>query len=192
VGDRRRKVIEDVVGGLLGFGVGFGLIGLGLKASAAIGADPITFVVVLAMIGGGRFVDGSVQVGIAVVRAVSLHARTRWYLRAGRWEELASVARKLVEDDEWYAGFDHPRTVMRRSALISVLVRLERFDEAHLVADRNVGSLSRALGATHPDTAAARVLAEILRQASRDPSVAESLLQAMRARLEDQTSRIRS
>jgi hypothetical protein len=181
VGERLREAIEGIVGGLLGFGVAVGLMGLGLKALDAIGADPITFVVVLATIGGG-FAYGSVQAGIAVVRVVSLYARARRYLRAGRWEELAPVARKLVEHDEWHPGFDHPRTVTRRRALISVLVRLERFDEAHLVAERNVGSLSRTLGGTHPDTGQARDVAEILRQASRDPSVAENLLQAMRAR----------
>jgi hypothetical protein len=181
VRDRLRQAIEGIVGGLLGFGVGVGLMGLGLKALDAIGADPITFALVLATIGGG-LTYGSVQAGIAVVRAISLHIRARRYLRAGRWEELAPVARKLVEHDEWHPGFDHPRTVVRRRALISVLVRVERFDEAHLVAERNVGSLSRTLGAAHPDTAQARDVAEILRQASRDPSVAESLLQAVQAR----------
>jgi hypothetical protein len=176
-----RKAAENVVGGALGFAVAVGLMGLGMKAMEAIGADPIAFVVVLATVGAG-FAYGCVQAGIAAVEAVSLHIRARRYLRAGRWEELAPVARKLVEHDEWHPGFDHPRTVVRRRALISVLVRVERFDEAHLVAERNVGSLSRTLGTAHPDTAQARDVAEILRQASLDPSVAESLLLAAQDR----------
>jgi hypothetical protein len=181
VGERRRTAVENVVGGALGFAVGVGLTGLGMKALEAIGADPITFVVVLATVGAG-FAYGCVQAGIAAVQVGSLYVRARRHLRAGRWEELAPLVHELVEYDELFPGFDHPRTVTRRRALISVLVRLDRFAEAGSMAERNVGSLSRRLGATHPETAEARDVARLLREAALDPSVAEILREAMRAR----------
>ncbi|QYN37158.1 hypothetical protein K1T35_07910 [Pseudonocardia sp. DSM 110487] len=181
MGERRRKAVENVVGGALGFAVGVVVMGLGMKALEAVGADPLVFVVVLATAGGG-FAYGCVQAGIAAVEAVSLYDRARRHLRAGRWEELAPLLRRLLEWDELFPGFDHPRTVTRRRALISVLARLDRFAEAGLIAERNIGSLSRRLGATHPDTAEARDVARLLREAALDPSVAEVVREAMRAR----------
>jgi hypothetical protein len=156
-------------------------MGLGMKAMEAIGADPIVFVVVLATVGAG-FAYGCVQAGIAAVEAVGLYVRARRYVRAGRWEELAPLLRRLSEWDELFPGFDHPRTVARRQALIFVLTRLGRFEEAGFIAERNVGSLSRRLGATHPDTEEARGVARLLREAALDPSVAEVVREAMRAR----------
>jgi hypothetical protein len=178
VGERSRKAVENVVGGALGFAVAVGLMGLGMKAMEAIGADPIAFVLVLATVGAG-FAYGCVQAGIAAVEVVGLYVRARRHLRAGRWEELAPLLRRLLEWDELFPGFDHPRTVTRRRALVSVLARLGRFAEAGLIAERNVGSLSRRLGATHPDTAEAQGFARILQEASRDPVVADSLREAM-------------
>ncbi|TWF76072.1 hypothetical protein FHX44_111959 [Pseudonocardia hierapolitana] len=181
MGERARRTIENTVGGLLGLGLGVGVMGLGMKALEAVGADPITFAVVLATVAGG-FAYGCVQVGIAAVQVVSLSVRARRHLRAGRLEALAPLVREMVEYDELFPGFDHPRTVTRRRALIFVLARLGRFEEAGIIAERNVGSLSRRLGATHPDTAEARDVARLLREAALAPSVAEVVREAMRTR----------
>jgi hypothetical protein len=181
VEERRRKILETVVGGALGFAVAVGLMGLGMKAMEAIGADPVTLAVLIATLYAG-FAYGCVQLGMAVVQVVSLSVRARRHLRAGRWEELVPLVRKLLDGDELFPGFDHPRTVTRRRALISVLARLGRFEEAASLAEENVASLSRRLGATHPDTAEAQDVARLLRAAALDPSVAEAVRDAVRAR----------
>jgi hypothetical protein len=179
VGERRRKAAENVVGGALGFAVAVGLVGLGMKAMEAIGADPIVFVVVLVTAGSG-FAYGCVQAGMAVVEVVSLYVRGRRYLRAGRLEQLAPVLERMVELDELFR-FDHPRTSQRRHALVVVLTRLGRFEEAAEMAGRNAYSASRRLGYTHQDTVAAEELARTLREAARDPAVADGLREAVQS-----------
>jgi hypothetical protein len=179
VGERQRKAIENVVGGLIGFGVAAGLIGLAMTGLRAVGSDMMPLVIVLVTVGSG-FAYGCVQAGMALTRMASLHVRFRLLRRAGRWEDLVPLGRALVEEAEWYIGYDDPRTVRRREGLCSLLLRLERFEEVAGLVERNVLSLSRRSGATHPDTVRLREHAHALRQAARDPALVESMQQMVR------------
>jgi hypothetical protein len=177
--ERNRRRIEDTVGGVLGFAAAVGLIGLGMTAMAAIGADPLVFVVVLVTTGSG-FTYGCVRAGMAVVEVVSLSVRGRRYLRAGRLEQFAPVLERMVELDEVFQ-FDHPRTLRRREALVMVLTRLGRFEEAAELAGRNAYSASRRLGYTHPGAVAAEELARTLREVARDPALADGLREVVQS-----------
>ena len=107
---------------------------------------------------------------IALVGALSRYPRFEFLRRARRWEELVPLVRELVEDAEWINGFDHRVTMDRRAAV-----------DARRMAGRR--------GAAHPVTA--NEVAEALRQAARDPALAESVRQMVRRAVPQDQKRCR-
>lgn len=159
------KVAEIVLGAALGLAV---LVGVGALVDTVVDIHALDAGLQLLVV-GGLAVTSSVLIrfGIALVGTLRLRLRALHLLRAGRFEELLPLARELLEEAERVFGYSHKLTTARRQGLCALHCRLGEYEEARGLAEINLRVRMHALGPDHPDTVAARELAELVWQVGR-------------------------